>query len=134
MKSSPLGVFVYGTLKPGYANYVAYCQGKVISAIPSYTFGNLYALPMGYPAMTVGNNQVHGWLLLFSEAQILASLDRLEGYHPDRLLIHNQYYRASVPVYDADHQAISQAWAYYMTSTRVQNYRGIALTSGCWQG
>ena len=134
MKSSLLGVFVYGTLKPGYANYAAYCQDKVISSIPAYTFGNLYALPMGYPAMTAGNNQVHGFLLLFPEVQILASLDRLEGYQSDRLLIDNEYYRVCVPVYDADHQAIAQAWAYYMTTTRVQHYRGIALNSGCWQG
>ncbi|MEM8674175.1 MAG: gamma-glutamylcyclotransferase [Cyanobacteria bacterium P01_G01_bin.67] len=133
--SSTLDVFVYGTLKPGYANHAAYCKGKVASSIPAYTWGDLYALPMGYPAMTVGTDKVYGFLLSFNnyQAQILSSLDCLEGYQENRPLALNEYYRISVPVYDQrSQQAIAEAWAYYMTTSRVKNHQGIKVTSGCW--
>ncbi|TAH29142.1 MAG: gamma-glutamylcyclotransferase, partial [Oscillatoriales cyanobacterium] len=28
-------VFVYGTLKPGECNYLRYCEGKVVDALPA---------------------------------------------------------------------------------------------------
>ena len=73
-------VFVYGTLKPGEANYQNYCADKVIKAIAGYTEGRLYSLPMGYPAMTKGKSKTIGVLLTFTNADILTSLDILEGY------------------------------------------------------
>lgn len=130
--SSTLDVFVYGTLKPGYANHATCCEGKIISSTPAYTRGNLYELPMGYPAMTPGNNRVFGVLLRFNDDKILTSLDCLEDYQEHRSQALNQYYRSWVTVYDFNDQAIAQAWAYYMTSTRVQSYQGIELVSGCW--
>lgn len=51
-------VFVYGTLKPGEANYKRYCAGKVIDVKIALVQGKLFALPMGYPAMTLGDRQV----------------------------------------------------------------------------
>jgi gamma-glutamylcyclotransferase (GGCT)/AIG2-like uncharacterized protein YtfP len=53
-------VFVYGTLKPGEANYQRYCAGKVVDAERTSVLGKLFALPMGYPAMTLGEYSVHG--------------------------------------------------------------------------
>jgi gamma-glutamylcyclotransferase (GGCT)/AIG2-like uncharacterized protein YtfP len=136
MKSEPstLDVFVYGTLKPGEANFPAYCEGKVIVQTPAYTWGELYALPVGYPAMTEGKNKVQGMLLCFSDRQVLASLDVLEGYQPHRLAELNEYYRASVPVYSLGDRLIHHAWAYYMTLAKVKQYQGIELTSGSWTG
>ncbi|MFM2312591.1 MAG: hypothetical protein RLZZ04_1867, partial [Cyanobacteriota bacterium] len=98
-ESSTLDVFVYGTLKPGEANFPAYCKGKVIAQIPAYTWGDLYALPVGYPAMTKGKNKVQGILLSFSDRQILKNLDQLEGYQSHRERDLNEYYRALVAVY-----------------------------------
>ena len=39
----------------------------------------LFALPMGYPAMTMGNQQVHGYLLSFPDVSILDSLVESQG-------------------------------------------------------
>jgi gamma-glutamylcyclotransferase (GGCT)/AIG2-like uncharacterized protein YtfP len=141
-ESSTLDVFVYGTLKPGEANFPGYCEGKVIAQTPVYTWGELYALPVGYPAMTEGKNKVQGMLLSFSDRQILGSLDALEGYQPHRLAEFNEYYRASVPVYGLGdrgaylegNRLIRYAWAYYMTLAKVKQYQGIKLTSGSWTG
>lgn len=87
---------------------------------------------MGYPAMTPGNNKVEGVLLSFDDAQILTSLDNLEGYQEHRPQALNEYYRAWVSVYDFEDKAIAQAWAYYMTVAKVQYYQGIELVLGCW--
>ena len=127
-------VFVYGTLKPGEANYSSYCKAKVVSQISSYTLGNLYVLPMGYPAMTVGENRVYGVCLRFNDSRILASLDRLEDYQDGRSPDLNEYYRSLTPVYSLDDLLIGRAWAYFMTRDRVMQYGEVKVTSGCWSG
>ena len=126
-------VFVYGTLKPGEANYSSYCT-KVVSQILSYTLGNLYTLPVGYPAMTVGDNRVYGVCLRFDDSRILASLDRLEDYQNGRAPDLNEYYRSLTPIYSSDNRLIGRAWAYFMTRDRVMQYGGVRVTSGCWSG
>lgn len=131
-QSLPLKVFVYGTLKPGEANYQHYCEGKVKTQTPAYTLGNLYALPFGYPAMTVGKNQVQGFLLEFSDPKVLSSLDRLEDYQEQRASNLNEYYRSLTLVYSFDDRPITQAWAYYMKSDRVRQYGGIEVVSRNW--
>ena len=134
MKSptSTLKVFVYGTLKPREINYTRYCDRRVQSATPTYTKGILYSLPVGYPAMTEGENKVKGFVLTFSNSNILNSLDRLEGYQPQRASDLNEYYRRIVPVYNLDDEYIDRAWAYFMTLNKVKQYRGTIITSGWW--
>jgi gamma-glutamylcyclotransferase (GGCT)/AIG2-like uncharacterized protein YtfP len=136
MKSqlSSLNVFVYGTLKPGEANYQNYCQGKVRSQVPFYTFGDLYALSVGYPAMTVGNNKVKGVLLTFDQPEILKNLDRLEGFQEKRAANLNEYYRQLISIYCLSDRSIGQAWAYFMTLERVRELGGIFVASGWWTG
>jgi gamma-glutamylcyclotransferase (GGCT)/AIG2-like uncharacterized protein YtfP len=46
-----ISVFVYGTLKPNEANYQKYCAGKVIREIKAFTWGQLFHLSLGYPAI-----------------------------------------------------------------------------------
>ncbi|MDJ0571830.1 MAG: gamma-glutamylcyclotransferase [Pleurocapsa sp. MO_192.B19] len=134
MKSQPstFNVFVYGTLKPGEANYQYYCGDRVTSQTPVYTFGNLYALPVGYPAMTEGENTVKGILLSFSDSSILKSLDKLEGYQEQRAFDLNEYYRQLVPIYNFAHQPRGKAWAYFMAIARVRQLQGTLITSGWW--
>ena len=129
--SLTLNVFVYGTLKPGEANFAYYCGG-IQKQISAYTWGNLYALPVGYPAMTEGKNKVRGILLTFIDPNILNSLDRLEGYQPGRDSSLNEYYRQLVDIYSLDDRFLGKAWAYFMTVNRVERYQGIIMTSGWW--
>jgi gamma-glutamylcyclotransferase (GGCT)/AIG2-like uncharacterized protein YtfP len=121
-------------MKSGEANFSTYCEGKVIAQTPAYTWGELYALPVGYPAMTAGKNKVQGMLLSFSDRLVLKNLDELEGYQSQRAGELNEYYRASVTIYSLGDRPIQQAWAYYMTLAKVKQYRGIKLTSGIWTG
>ncbi|MEL6579098.1 MAG: gamma-glutamylcyclotransferase family protein [Cyanobacteria bacterium J06621_12] len=129
-----LDVFVYGTLKPEEANFAAYCQGKINSQTSAYTWGELYALPLGYPAMTTGKNKIQGVILTLRSSLVLEDLDRLEGYQTNRAAELNEYDRTLVTVYDESDRPIGQAWAYYMTLEKVRHYGGIKLNSGCWTG
>ena len=134
MNSTPAvtQVFVYGTLKPGESNYKIYCQGKTIAEIAAYTRGQLYHLAPGYPGMTEGNDIVRGYLLSFSDTQILDSLDTLENYSEHRAAQLNDYYRQQVPVYSLSNESLGTAWCYLMSLERVVSYQGKLLTTQSW--
>lgn len=133
---SPIDVFVYGTLKPGNRYYQQYCRGKTRDERAAIAYGQLYDLPtFGYPAMTVGVDRVYGFLLSFTEPEILAQLDDLEGYHPQRSPSQNEYERVQIEVFHPENPEISLAWAwvYLQSRDRVQSLGGILLADGCWQ-
>ena len=129
-----LNVFVYGTLKPGEANYHHYCGAKVKSQIEAYTWGNLYDLHVGYPAMVEGKDKIKGILLSFDDDDILHSLDQLEDFQEQREINFNQYYRQAISVYDYDDRFLVKAWTYFMTISRVKQYGGTLINSGIWSG
>ena len=128
-----INVFVYGTLKPGEVNYQYYCKGKVQAQSQAYTRGKLYSLAVGYPAMTPGENKVHGALLTFDNFNILNSLDQLEDYQENRPAEFNEYYRILVPVYSPTDKLLGQAWCYLMSVEKIKQYNGIAIASGWWK-
>ena len=127
-----LKVFVYGTLKPGERNYLAYCQNQVINTYQAYTYGKLYHLSLGYPGMTVGHQKVKGYLLTFAEEGILIHLDRLENYQPQRSPQNNQYLRKKLPIYALTGDSLGEAWGYLMTVENVKKYQGQRIESGWW--
>ncbi|MBN3960814.1 gamma-glutamylcyclotransferase [Nostoc sp. NMS8] len=127
-------VFVYGTLKPGEANYKRYCAGKVVDVKKAFVQGQLFALPMGYPAMTLGNSKVYGYLLSFSNPKILNELDVLEDYQPHRQTPENLYNRQIIEVYEAQSFSYSWAWVYLMTLEQVEQLRGFLQPDGWWSG
>jgi gamma-glutamylcyclotransferase (GGCT)/AIG2-like uncharacterized protein YtfP len=127
-----LKIFVYGTLKPGEYNYQYYCAGKVVEAIKAYTWGQLYHLTLGYPALTTGNDKVTGFLLTFADKEILKSLDELEDYCPQRSPQENEYQRQKIPVYDLAGQSLGKAWGYVMALEKVQQFGGVLVPSGWW--
>ncbi|MDZ7951744.1 gamma-glutamylcyclotransferase family protein [Nostoc sp. DedQUE09] len=127
-------VFVYGTLKPGEANYKRYCASKVVDVKIAFVQGKLFALPMGYPAMTLGNNQVYGYLLSFSNPKILNELDVLEDYQPNRKTPENLYNRQIIEVYEPQSLSYSWAWVYLMTLEQVGQLGGFLQPSGWWSG
>lgn len=125
-------VFVYGTLKPGEANYQHYCEGKVAFHSQAYTYGNLYNLPVGYPGMIEGKNKVQGVLLTFRDSNILNSLDKLESYQENRAFHLNQYYRQLVPIFSLNDESLGKAWSYFMTPEKVKQFKGTLIDSGWW--
>ena len=127
-----LTVFVYGTLKPGESNYQRYCAGKVIEEKRAIAQGHLFALPAGYPAMTLGDTPVQGYLLTFADLDIIHELDGLEGYNPHRPPEDNLYNRQFIETFNSSEQALETAWVYLMTLDRVRRHGGIFLPSGWW--
>jgi len=129
---SNLNVFVYGTLKPSEVNYGRYCAGKVVEEKRAIAFGQLYDLPLGYPAMTLGESPVHGYLLTLADPTVLSILDGLEDYDPNRMAEQNEYNRQQIEIYDLSGQPLGLAWVYLMTSKLVQRLGGILIPSGWW--
>ena len=146
-------VFVYGTLKPGEANYPRYCAGKVVDAKPAYVLGKLFALPQGYPAMIKGDSQVYGYLLTFAQGEALTELDELEDYHPSRQNSENLYNREQIEIFTLEskieipslnqeswNQALPEkvnltlAWVYLMSENQVNQLNGVPKTNGWWSG
>ncbi|KGF71743.1 hypothetical protein DO97_15800 [Neosynechococcus sphagnicola sy1] len=124
-------LFVYGTLKPGGGNYPV-CQAQVLATSPAQVRGQLYELPLGYPAMVLGETGwVQGSLLTFADATILSVLDELEDYAPHRLPVENEYQRCEVLAYCPNHLAIV-AWAYVMPLDKIQTWGGRLLPDGQW--
>ncbi|MBN3899378.1 MAG: gamma-glutamylcyclotransferase [Nostoc sp. NOS(2021)] len=127
-------VFVYGTLKPGEANYKKYCGGKIVDVKRAFVQGKLFALPMGYPAMTLGDSQVHGYLLSFHNPRILNELDVLEDYQPNRQSPENLYNRQIIEVYELQSLFLGWAWVYLMTLEQVEQLGGFLQPDGWWSG
>ncbi|MFN6570399.1 gamma-glutamylcyclotransferase [Dendronalium sp. ChiSLP03b] len=127
-------VFVYGTLKPGEANYDKYCASKAVNAQRSVAMGELFSLPMGFPAMTVGEYFVHGYLLVFADPRILDVLDELEDYQPTRQISENLYIRQDLEIYSLQGLSLGCAWVYLMTPERVSYLKGVPQPDGWWSG
>ncbi|MBL1208639.1 gamma-glutamylcyclotransferase [Geminocystis sp. GBBB08] len=126
-----LKVFVYGTLKPNGKYYQMYCQGKTLQETKCWAKGRLFALPMGYPAIIEGDNQVFGYLLSFASVKDLENLDELEGYVGKNSPF-NEYHRQKIMVYNDANYPLDEAWTYFMTEEKVKVLKGIFLPSGWW--
>lgn len=113
-------------------NYDRYCVGKVLEEKPAIAYGQLYHLSLGYPGLVLGEGQVQGFLLTFTDSTIFDSLDQLEDYDPNRRPEDNEYNRTQVEVYDQTGQSLGLAWVYFMTLEKVQYFLGIRIRSGCW--
>jgi gamma-glutamylcyclotransferase (GGCT)/AIG2-like uncharacterized protein YtfP len=108
-----LHIFVYGSLKPGAANFDRYCRAKVVSSQRGYVDGDLYDLPsLGYPAAIHGRDRVHGFILSFNDETILAKLDELEDYDARRQTSENEYIRELVTTYAIYENRCLSAWAH----------------------
>ncbi|MEH2406336.1 gamma-glutamylcyclotransferase family protein [Nostoc sp.] len=127
-------VFVYGTLKPGEANYKKYCTDKIIDVKRAFVQGKLFALPMGYPAMTLGNTQVYGYLLSCSNLRILNELNLLENYQSTRQSSENLYNRQIIEIYQPQSLSLGWAWVYLMTLDQVNQLGGLLQPDGWWTG
>jgi gamma-glutamylcyclotransferase (GGCT)/AIG2-like uncharacterized protein YtfP len=130
-----LHIFVYGTLKPGAANFDNYCGSKVINSHRAYIYGELYDFPLlGYPGAIHGIGQVHGFVFSFNDATVLLKLDELEDYDAQRQPAENDYTRELVTTYTLDENPRISAWAYFMNPQYVRQWGGILLADGWWAG
>lgn len=128
-------VFVYGTLKPGEANFLPYCQGKVRALRAALVQGEIFDFPQfGYPAMTPGKLWVQGYILSFDDDAILAELDGLEDYDPQQPDEQNIYRREWIEVFDGDRHSCGHAWCYRMIPQLVREFGGLPVPSGNWRG
>jgi len=134
MLGSQLKIFVYGTLKPGEVNYQRYCEGLVVEVQRAIASGQLFDLPLGYPAMTLGESTVHGFLLTFADPKVFSQIDELEDYHPHRPSHDNLYNRQQVEIYSLEGESLGFAWVYLMTPEQIQHLQGVEIPSGWWTG
>jgi gamma-glutamylcyclotransferase (GGCT)/AIG2-like uncharacterized protein YtfP len=132
-------VFVYGTLKPGEVSYRLCARYVIDIPRPAIARGSLYALPLGYPAMTLGRGIVRGYILSFDDEAILQTLDRYEQhapiefarYAPGQSLKLSQYERQEIEV-NHRHNTYVRVWVYTMTTEQVKRLGGILLQDGQW--
>ncbi|KPQ36042.1 MAG: hypothetical protein HLUCCA11_07475 [Phormidesmis priestleyi Ana] len=133
-----LSVFVYGTLKPGGRYHQRYCSRALSQAIPARLRGRLYDFPQwGFPAMTVGEDWVQGYLLRFcgSSAEcdrILQQLDQLEGVTQSAAPESDAYQRCWQTVFDLRDRPLQEAWVYRMSESQVKRFHGIYRPDGNW--
>lgn len=126
-------VFVYGTLKPGGYYWHRFCEGRVVNILKAQVRGNLYALPMGYPALTQGDGWVQGYLLTLHDEAVLAGFDTLEAYEEGRDPSLNEYQRIEVGVYLEDRTPVGSAWVYLMDIDRINRFQGVIIHNGEWE-
>jgi gamma-glutamylcyclotransferase (GGCT)/AIG2-like uncharacterized protein YtfP len=122
-------IFVYGSLKPDEYNY-SVCADRVVAVEPAIAYGTLYDLPFGYPAMTIGTDQIQGYLLTFHDPEILPFLDDFETH--DLPTQNCDYDRHSIEVFSDDGSSLETAWVYRMTPEQVQQVQGQRLTTDSW--
>ncbi|MGC1393814.1 MAG: gamma-glutamylcyclotransferase [Coleofasciculaceae cyanobacterium] len=127
-----LKIFVYGTLKPGESNYQRFCAGKVVVEEKAIAYGQLFALSLGYPGMTIGKSLIQGFVLTFADAAILSILDELEDYDPNRPETENEYNRQLIETFDLSGKSLGMVWVYLMSLERVEKLGGVRIDSGCW--
>lgn len=94
--------------------------------------GQLFDIPLGYPAMTLGERPVQGFLLTFTDPAVSIILDELEGYNPHRTAQENEYDKQQIEIYDLEGESLGLAWVYLMTSKQVQSLGGVLIPSGWW--
>ena len=122
-------IFVYGTLMKGFRNYRRYLEGRINRIIPGKTYGLLYHLPEGYPALLPGNETVVGEIMEPVDKKLLKLLDRLEGY--DELGEGNLYDRGKRKILTENGEL--ECWIYVYTDERYARENGIPVPDGDWR-
>jgi gamma-glutamylcyclotransferase (GGCT)/AIG2-like uncharacterized protein YtfP/cation transport regulator ChaC len=125
-------VFVYGTLLSGMDNFHL-IEPYAEEITPGETFGKLFHLSYGYPALIAGGSAaVRGELVRLADVDAaLPVLDHLEGYqgpvYPD-----NNYDRRECLVTTADGRQVP-AYVYTWSHLAMLDDIGTPLAGGCWR-
>ena len=123
-------VFVYGTLMQGLWNHKRYLGGQINRITAGRTYGLLYHLPEGYPALIAGKEAIEGEVIQPVDENLMESLDSLEGY--DERSSNNLYVRQvrSISTEDGE-EAI--CWVYVYTDEKYAKENGILVLHGNWK-
>ncbi len=131
-----LPFFVYGTLRPGEANYARTLRGRTAAEEPARMAGALLYDGPGYPYATAGppDAVVHGTLVWPRAADydaVRAVLDRLEGYAPGDP--RNLYERVVTDALRPDGSRV-RAWVYLAAPPLAARLRatGTVIEGGRW--
>lgn len=140
MSITNLPFFVYGTLRNGQDNYPRHLDGRTEDEATGvvdgyrmlgYEDGFPFALD-GEPGETITGEVM--WIKPEQYETVLASMDRLEGYNPERENRSKNLYTREVVTVLLDDGSSVQAWMY--VSTYEYGYllsRGVpAIPSGDW--
>ncbi|MEF8792494.1 gamma-glutamylcyclotransferase family protein [Thiohalorhabdus sp.] len=125
-------VFVYGTLKPGQANWERALRGHVRRWRAAVIRGRLFDLATGFPAATAGNGRVHGYALHLP-AEKLAVVDAIEGFEPGRNPGRNLYQRLTVFAFTPQGAPMGKVYAYFMDAEGRDRLGGTELPEGIWR-
>ena len=125
-----LPLFVYGTLRRGQENYWL-MRGNTVSEV-SATIEQmaLYSL-RAYPMMVEGEGTVCGELITFHPrvySRLLADLDQLEGYYPDR---DSRFRRVERCIRTASGSELL-AWVYLGNPRVLADEPHVAIQHGDW--
>ncbi len=128
--TAQLPIAVYGTLRVGYGNH-RYMAGRTVDIAAGVVEGYQLVID-GLPyarQSTTGHLVVElMWPLPHIYDEVLADLDRLEGYRPDAE--HNHYTRTQVTVTTTDGQDV-EAWLYEAgewAHRRIRSYSTVVAT------
>jgi len=123
-------VFVYGTLMRGFRNYERFLEGRISRVVPGRTYGELYHLPEGYPALLKGNGSVEGEIMEPVDEALLRNLDRLEGYTEGRAK--NLYIRFIDNIMTETGEEVP-CWVYFYENERYAREKGTPVPDGNWR-
>ncbi|MER7396491.1 gamma-glutamylcyclotransferase family protein [Streptomyces sp. NPDC000151] len=131
-----LPFFVYGTLRPGEANHAWALRGRTAVERPALIHGALLYDGPGYPYAIHGpaDAVVHGHVVTPAEGaydEVLAVLDRLEGYTPGPP--DNDYDRVACAAVLPDGATV-RAWVYLAADPLAGRLRATAtpIPGGDW--
>jgi gamma-glutamylcyclotransferase (GGCT)/AIG2-like uncharacterized protein YtfP len=116
--ASPPLLFAYGTLMKGLSRH-RFLAGATSFVGPARVHGRLLSLG-SYPGLVEGRDRVQGELYRLDRPEVLADIDREEGYN---------FERRTTPVRRADGRR-AQAWAYWYRGPRT---RALAIPEGDWR-
>lgn len=134
-ESTPQGIFVYGTLLPGQANFKTIAH-LVAEWRTARTRGRLFHLDFGYPAMLdSASGWVRGALLSFrcELDEALEVCDMVEGYHPEDVAS-SLFVRVLKEVEPAGAEPV-RGWCYCWVGERqeILTHFGREIEDGDWQ-
>ena len=123
-------VFVYGTLMKGFWNYKWFLDDRISRIIQGKTYGLLYNLHEGYPALLSGKEIIDEEVMEPVDEELLKSLDRLEGY--DKWSNNNLYVREKKSIWTEDGEEMI-CWVYIYADESYAKKNGIQVPNGNWR-